>query len=198
MVVRHQGVGAVLPQAEVLLVAVQAADTMWVLRAITRKTFAQAVEAESFDKRDSGGVEQAVMLAAALLPSNVLRVMPDRPLTGNALKIEHYARRCEMEMVGSGELASLGLPVELLAHGGFFPAELPAVVMPHVQDIERLAGAIRFDISMMSPQQAIAAGASRTASAAYGAHGARRDCGGVGGGHPSAPIACLSPDGARL
>ena len=155
MVVRHQGVGAVLPQAEVLLVAVQAADTMWVLRAITRKTFAQAVEAESFDKRDSGGVEQAVMLAAALLPSNVLRVMPDRPLTGNALKIEHYARRCEMEMVGSGELASLGLPVELLAHGGFFPAELPAVVMPHVQDIERLAGAIRFDISMMSPQQAI-------------------------------------------
>ena len=50
MVVRHQGVGAVLPQAEVLLVAVQAADTMWVLRAITRKTFAQAVEAESFDK----------------------------------------------------------------------------------------------------------------------------------------------------
>ena len=68
-----------LPQAEVLLVAVQAADTMWVLRAITRKTFAQAVEAESFDKRDSGGVEQAVMLAAALLPANVLRVMPDRP-----------------------------------------------------------------------------------------------------------------------
>ena len=154
-VVRHQGVGVVLPQAEVLLVAVQAADTMWVLRAITRKTFAQAVEAESFDKRDSGGVEQAVMLAAALLPANVLRVMPDRPLTGNALKIEHYARRCEMEMLSSGELAGFGLPVELLAHGGFFPAELPAVVMPHVQDIEQRAGAIRFDISMMSPQQAV-------------------------------------------
>ena len=57
--------GAVLPQAEVLLVAVQAADTMWVIRSMTRKTFLQAVEAERFDQRADGGMEQAVMLAAA-------------------------------------------------------------------------------------------------------------------------------------
>ena len=37
VVLQYQPVGAVLPQAEVLLVAVQAADTMWVVRAITRK-----------------------------------------------------------------------------------------------------------------------------------------------------------------
>ena len=79
VVVRHEPVGAVLPTAEVLLVAVQAADTMWVLRAMTRKTFVQAVEAERFDQRADGGLEQAVMLAAALLPSNVLRVAPSRP-----------------------------------------------------------------------------------------------------------------------
>ena len=65
VVLRQQPVGAVLPQAEVLLVAVQAADTMWVIRSMTRKTFLQAVEAERFDQRADGGMEQAVMLAAA-------------------------------------------------------------------------------------------------------------------------------------
>ena len=46
--------GQVLPAAEVLLVAVQAADTMWVLRAVMRKTFVQAVESEK--NLGSGGV----------------------------------------------------------------------------------------------------------------------------------------------
>ena len=155
VVVRHEPVGAVLPTAEVLLVAVQAADTMWVLRAMTRKTFVQAVEAERFDQRADGGLEQAVMLAAALLPSNVLRVAPSRPPSGNAGKLEHYARRKEVELDQSGELVRLGFPMELLARGGFFPAELPAAVMPHVNDLERRATQIRFDTMMMSPQNSV-------------------------------------------
>ena len=129
LVVRHEQVGAVLPAAEVLLVAVQAADTMWVLRAVTRKTFVQAVESERFDQRSDGGLEQSVMLAAALLPSNVLRVAPSRPPSGNAGKLEHYARRQEVELDQSGELVRIGFPMELLARGGVFPAELPAAVM---------------------------------------------------------------------
>ena len=155
VVLRQQPVGAVLPQAEVLLVAVQAADTMWVIRSMTRKTFLQAVEAERFDQRADGGMEQAVMLAAALLPSNVLRVMPDRPPSGNAGKLEQYARKAEMQLEQSGELARLGLPMELMARGGFFPADLPAVVMHHVGDLERRASQIRFDNMMMSPQNAV-------------------------------------------
>ena len=51
VVLQQQPVGAVLPQAEVLLVAVQAADTMWGVRAMTRKTYLQAVDAERFDQR---------------------------------------------------------------------------------------------------------------------------------------------------
>jgi hypothetical protein len=155
VVLQQQPVGAVLPQAEVLLVAVQAADTMWVVRAMTRKTYLQAVEAERFDQRADGGLDQAVMLAAALLPSNVLRVMPARPLSGNAGKLEHYARKTEIELEHSGELTRLGFPMELMARGGFFPADLPAVVLPHVGDLERRASQIRFDNMMMSPQNAV-------------------------------------------
>ena len=155
VVLQQQPVGAVLPQAEVLLVAVQAADTMWVIRAVTRKTYLQAVEAARFDQRADGGVEQSVMLAAALLPSNVLRVMPARPLSGNAGKLEHYARKTEIELEHSGELMRLGLPMELMARGGFFPADLPAVVLPHVNDLERRASQIRFNTMMMSPQNAV-------------------------------------------
>ena len=155
VVLQYQPVGAVLPQAEVLLVAVQAADTMWVVRAITRKTYLQAVEAARYDQRSDGGMEQAVMMAAALLPSNVLRVMPARPLSGNAGKLEHYARKTEIELEHSGELTRLGFPMELMARGGFFPADLPAVVMPHVGDLERRASRIRFDNMMMSPQNAV-------------------------------------------
>ena len=52
-------------------------------------------------------------------------------------------------------LARLGLPMELMARGGFFPADLPAVVMHHVGDLERRASQIRFDNMMMSPQNAV-------------------------------------------
>jgi hypothetical protein len=89
VVVRTAEVGAVLPNAEVLLVAVQAADTMWLLRAVTRKTFQKAVEVETRDKRENGTMEQAVMLAAALIPSSIVRMMPDKPPSGITLKLEH-------------------------------------------------------------------------------------------------------------
>ena len=156
VVLRQAPLGEVLPHADVLLVAVQAADTMFVLRAITRKTFNKAVELEAFDRRDSGSADQAVMLAAALLPDCVLRTLPARPLTGNASRVEHYARRMELELEQSGDLAGrFGLPVELLARGGIFPAELPAVVQPHVAELERRAAEIRAEIAMLSPAREV-------------------------------------------
>ena len=87
----------------------------------------------------NGAGRHAGSSPAAQLPSCVLREMPARPLTGNAAKLEHFARRREMELYQSGGLAAqFGLPVELLSRGGFFPASLPAAVLPHVHTLRWL------------------------------------------------------------
>ena len=156
VVLEQVAAGEVLPQSDVVLVAVQAADTMYVIRAITRKTFLKAVELEAFDRRDSGSMEQAVMLAAALLPGCVLRRMPDRPLSGNAARLEHFARRRELELDHAGAFAEqFGMPAQLLSRGGCFPADLPAVVQPHVEALERRAAEIQAEIAMLSPARAV-------------------------------------------